>query len=92
MVDFLLPDSTTTVEFNPFEGPDVSRLAITTEPQMEIWTACALGGPDANRAYNESVSLRFRGVPERAALEESVRSSLSDMSRSALLLVPTASK
>ncbi len=73
MVDAILPDSTTTVEFNPFDGPEIGRLTLTTEPQMEIWTACALGGDDANRAYNESVSLRFRGVPERSALEESVR-------------------
>ena len=40
---------------------------------MEIWMACALGGDDANRAFNESVSLRFQGVPERTALEDSVR-------------------
>ena len=74
MIDSLLPDTTTTsVEFNPFDGPEIGRLTLTTEPQMEIWTACVLGGRDANRAYNESVSLRFRGVPERAALEESIQ-------------------
>ncbi|MPR35961.1 amino acid adenylation domain-containing protein [Salmonirosea aquatica] len=73
MVDSLLPEITTPLEFNPFEGPEIGRLTTTTEPQMEIWMACALGGEDANRAYNESVSLRFQGVPERAALEKSVR-------------------
>ncbi len=73
MVDAILPDSTTSVDFDPFAGPEISRLTLTTEPQKEIWTACALGGDDANRAYNESVSLHFQGVPERAALEESVR-------------------
>ncbi|GHB61491.1 non-ribosomal peptide synthetase [Persicitalea jodogahamensis] len=73
MVDSLLSDTTTSLEFNPFEGPEIDRLTLSTEPQLEIWTACALGGDDANRAYNESVSLRFRGVPERAALEESIR-------------------
>lgn len=73
MIHSILPDTTTSVEFNPFEGPEIGRLSLTTEPQMEIWMACALGGADANRAYNESVSLRFRGVPERVALEDAVR-------------------
>ena len=73
MVAPLLPDTITSSEHDPFEGPEIERLSLTTEPQLEIWTACVLGGPDANRAYNESVSLRFRGVPERAALAESVR-------------------
>ena len=73
MVESILPNPLTSVDFNPFDGPEISRLTPTTEPQLEIWTACALGGDDANRAYNESVSLRFRGVPERTALEQSVR-------------------
>ncbi|WP_373514970.1 amino acid adenylation domain-containing protein [Persicitalea sp.] len=73
MVEPLSTETVASLEFNPFQGPEISRLSPTTEPQMEIWTACVLGGPDANRAYNESVSLRFRGVPERVALEQSVR-------------------
>ena len=43
--------------FNPFAGPVINRVIYTTQPQAEIWTACKLGDIDANRAYNESVSL-----------------------------------
>ena len=47
------------VEFDPFAGPEITRLAPTTAPQLEIWLACLLGGQDASRAYNESLSLLF---------------------------------
>ncbi|MFD2570936.1 amino acid adenylation domain-containing protein [Spirosoma soli] len=57
------------VDFDPFAGPDLVRLAPSTEPQTEIWTACQFGGDDANRAYNESVSLRFNGPVDKLALE-----------------------
>jgi amino acid adenylation domain-containing protein len=58
----------THVDFNPFEGPGIVRLAPATEPQMEIWAACQFGGDDANRAFNESVSLLFTGLLNRSAL------------------------
>ncbi|HMR58564.1 MAG TPA: hypothetical protein PKC10_14665, partial [Cyclobacteriaceae bacterium] len=50
-----------TNHFNPFSGPEIERVIHTTPPQAEIWIACKLGGNDANRAYNESVSLIFKG-------------------------------
>lgn len=67
-------DSTTSVhliavDFDPFAGPDIVGLAPTTEPQTEIWTACLLGGDDASRAFNESVSLRFSGPLDKPALD-----------------------
>ena len=43
-----------------------------TSPQQEIWMSCKIGGDDANRAYNESVSLKFTGVLNIAALEKSI--------------------
>lgn len=41
-------------------------------PQQEIWMSCKIGGGDANRAYNESVSLKFDGVLNIVALEKSI--------------------
>src|SRR5919202_3247902 len=60
------------VDFDPFTGPDIVCLAPATEPQFEIWAACQFGGDDANRAYNESVSLRFNGHLDRLALEQAL--------------------
>ncbi|GAB3992312.1 hypothetical protein GCM10028807_25120 [Spirosoma daeguense] len=55
------------VDFDPFGGPEIVRLAASTEPQIEIWTTCLFGGDDANRGFNESVSLRFNGTLDRQA-------------------------
>jgi amino acid adenylation domain-containing protein len=43
------------------------------EPQLEILLSCLLGGDDANRSYNESVSLRFTGPFDRGALERALK-------------------
>lgn len=63
----------TVVDYNPFTGPEISHLAPTTEPQLEIWAACQLGGDDANRSYNESNSLHFQGRLDRTAMERAVQ-------------------
>ena len=55
------------VDFDPFAGPEISRVAPATEPQMEIWTSCQLGGNAASRAYNESFSLRLTGLLRQEA-------------------------
>ena len=60
----------TAVDFNPFAGPDILRLVPATEPQMEVWTTCQLGGDDASRSFNESVSLRFTGPLAIPALKQ----------------------
>lgn len=57
------------VDFDPFAGPEIVRLAPATEPQIEIWTTCQLGGDEANLSFNESVSLRFNGPLDKVALE-----------------------
>jgi amino acid adenylation domain-containing protein len=60
------------VEFDPFAGPELLRLVPITESQAEIWAACLLGGDDASRAYNESVTLRLAGPLNRAALRRAL--------------------
>jgi amino acid adenylation domain-containing protein len=54
--------------FDPFAGPEILALVPLTESQAEIWMACVLGGDDASRAYNESVTLRLRGPLDVPAL------------------------
>lgn len=61
------------VEYDPFSGPQITYIAPTTESQLEIWTACLLGSDDANRAYNESISLRLNGSFHKAAFEQAVQ-------------------
>ncbi|CCH57118.1 amino acid adenylation domain protein [Fibrisoma limi BUZ 3] len=58
------------VDFDPFAGPEIVRVAPSTQPQVEIWTSCLVGGDDANRAFNESITLRLKGVFDRSAMEQ----------------------
>lgn len=67
------PTVTTTVDFNPFAGPEIARVAPSTEPQKEIWTACLLGGDNATRAYNMLTSVVFKGVFDRVAMERAIQ-------------------
>ncbi|MBO3098653.1 non-ribosomal peptide synthetase [Gelidibacter pelagius] len=59
--------------FNPFAGPEIDRVIYTTQPQAEIWIACKLGDDDANRAYNESVSLILKGDLGKSAFDDAVQ-------------------
>jgi len=61
-MDMIHEHSYIPVDFDPFAGKEIEKIAITTEPQREIWFSCILGGNDANLAYNESVSLEFEGT------------------------------
>jgi amino acid adenylation domain-containing protein len=58
-------------QFNPF-SPEIDRVIYTTSSQLEIWTDCILGGNDANRAYNLSVSIKFKGDLVIDILEKAV--------------------
>lgn len=40
---------------------EIEKVFPTTPAQVEVWLACKLGGKDANKAYNESVSLLLHG-------------------------------
>ena len=62
----------TTTSFNPFKGPEIVCVIPITQPQHEIWISCELGGQDANRAYNESVSLFLKGDLNKTALEDAI--------------------
>lgn len=65
-----MADTDGTSTFDPFAGPAIVATAPTTEPQREIWTACALGD-DASLAYNESITLTFEGALDTVALRRS---------------------
>ena len=56
------------VEFDPFAGPEISMIAPATEPQIEIWTSCLIGGSAANCSYNQSASLLLTGVFNKDAM------------------------
>lgn len=75
--EFNLMEETTltnnTINFNPFKGPSVERVLYTTQSQAEIWIACKMGGEDANRAYNESVSLILKGSLNNEALDDAIQ-------------------
>ncbi|GAB3738136.1 amino acid adenylation domain-containing protein [Spirosoma lituiforme] len=66
--NFTIPDVNTS-DFDPFAGPAIERVAPATEPQLEIWLACLLGGENATRSYNLSSSLRLEGPFNRSAME-----------------------
>ena len=72
MVENIVPIEYMTVDFDPFSGPEIAALAPATESQMEIMTSCLLGGDAANRAFNESFSIRFHGNLNKSALENSL--------------------
>lgn len=61
-----------TVDYDPFADGPLSRVAPTTEPQREVWLADRLG-QDASLAYNESISLDFRGALDVPALHDALR-------------------
>ncbi|MDN3548275.1 non-ribosomal peptide synthetase [Mucilaginibacter aquaedulcis] len=63
----------TPIDFNPFNGPEISLIAPVTEPQAEIWSSCVIGGNDANRAYNDSVSLLLTGDLNLNAMLDSLQ-------------------
>lgn len=64
---------TTPVEFDPFAGPEIALIAPATEPQVEIWTSCLIGGTPANCAYNECFSLLLTGMFNPAAMDRALR-------------------
>ena len=58
--------------FNPFDGPEIEHVLHVTDSQEELWHSCLFGGEDANRAYNESLSLILEGNLNRKALDYAV--------------------
>ncbi|SDS92025.1 non-ribosomal peptide synthetase [Winogradskyella sediminis] len=58
--------------FNPFKGPQIEKVIYATQSQAEIWIGCRLGGEDANRSYNESISVFLEGDLDNTALEYAI--------------------
>ena len=64
-------------EGNPFQNGPIKYVAPAIDPQIEIFLSCLIGGEDANRAYNESVSLYLKGSLDRVALEKALQDSIN---------------
>lgn len=66
--------SLTPIDYDPFEDSnEIAAVIYTNEPQKEIWISCILGGREASLAYNESVSLDFKGVFHKAYFMEALQ-------------------
>lgn len=52
---------------------DIEYSEFCTEQQLEILTACALGGEDVNRAFNQSITLHLTGKLSPEVLLDSLR-------------------
>jgi len=59
--------------FDPFAGPEITKVVHITQAQSEIWTACHLGSENANKAYNLSLSLVFNGELNHAAMQHALQ-------------------
>ena len=59
--------------FNPFHGPAVEKVVHITQSQAEIWISCNIGGENASRAYNESITLILNGTLNHAALDSAIQ-------------------
>jgi len=60
-------------KFNPFAGPEIEKAIYSTKSQTEIWTACSLGGDDANKAYKLSFTIDFDGLLQTPAMELAIQ-------------------
>ncbi|MBP0903701.1 amino acid adenylation domain-containing protein [Mariniflexile gromovii] len=51
---------------------NIESVINTTNTQLEIWTDCIIGGDDANKSYNLSYSITFKGDLVLEALQQAV--------------------
>jgi NRPS condensation-like uncharacterized protein len=58
-------------QFDPY-ATEIESVIRATNSQLEIWTDCLIGGSDANKAYNLSYSIKFKGNLVFEALEYAV--------------------
>ncbi|WP_456441537.1 non-ribosomal peptide synthetase [Psychroserpens sp.] len=61
------------VTFNPFQGSAIEKVVHITQSQAEIWISCTIGGENASRAYNESITLILNGALNHAALDDAIQ-------------------
>ena len=78
-IDLKMPDSYNlkAVDFDPFKGNEIEKIARTNEPQREVWLSCILGGEEASLAYNESVSLELNGAVNKMAFDTAIQDLVS---------------
>jgi amino acid adenylation domain-containing protein len=62
----------TAVDFNPFANGELLLTVPTTESQKEIWASVQMGR-EANCAYNESQTLRLKGLLDEKALRSALQ-------------------
>ncbi|HVE87147.1 MAG TPA: amino acid adenylation domain-containing protein, partial [Myxococcales bacterium] len=67
-----MPSDSLPEDFDPFAGAQLLSAVPSTEPQREVWTSSQIS-PDANLAYNESVSVVLDGPLDPAAMEAALR-------------------
>ncbi|GGF17152.1 non-ribosomal peptide synthetase [Echinicola rosea] len=60
------------VDYDPF-GIAIEKAYTSIPSQREIWLACKIGGEDANRAYNESISLVLKGTFDQPSFLEALQ-------------------
>jgi len=65
----------TTVDFDPFAEGEIQLTVPSTESQREIWLAVMMG-PEANCAYNQSISLQLSGALDVIAMKHAFRALL----------------
>lgn len=58
-------------QFDPLSA-EIESVIHPTNTQLEIWTDCLIGGDDANKAYNLSYSIKFKGELIFEALEQAI--------------------
>lgn len=66
-------DQNNVVAYNPFQGPQIEKVVPITQSQAEIWISCTIGGENASRAYNESISLILEGDLNHDALDAAIQ-------------------
>ena len=54
-------------------GMKVLGISTCTEAQFEVLSACLLGGDDANRAFNQSITIHLKGPLNVAALNQALK-------------------
>lgn len=64
-------------DFKPFANSKPIKVASTTEAQLELFASCLVGGDDASRSYNESVSLHFKDGLDLPAMRSALTSTIN---------------
>ncbi|HEV7271206.1 non-ribosomal peptide synthetase [Pseudoxanthomonas sp.] len=83
--------SLSAVDYDPFAGGELACVVPSTEPQREIWLADQLDA-EASLSFNLSVSLRLRGVLDRAALAAALQALVDRHESLRAVLDPTGER